>query len=685
MSESTTEQKRKELLRAYFMGNVREDIELLGLNMKDVIIITLTSMVGIFIVFLIKFPFIISLLLFFGVVALVAASRWLRWIYRIIRFFIEVYSDTEGEGEDIGEYLDIVEDGWMYRSDKSWNIILKVEPPQSPSWEHNIITQQREQLGSFENMLRVAFSEKMTVEIHAEQIPDFRYELWDHMHQKKAASEGIKDLRQGRLALWETFVDDGFANTSEYTMRLTINDVGLVLIERDDEPEHLSKSELKRFRTITAIREKVERVMSSLEDGGHTYSVMTGYHTPEVIGRFWDYYAWLEWKRNGSNWTETEWIDEPEHVVQLGDAIDISLLKSELEEERSMTDENRLHQVEDGMDDQTYEAMIDTVMPSTNQSNVEVEEQETVEKANRWHALYRLFLRVWSWIRLCGIQVFSKTNSGITSIRVYRKTRQLQKMDQQVVGSKEDTAEPVTVSIDHVAPVGQLYLNPTTILTSAVPSGKSFLAVNIGVASALESQPVTIIDLSPDQGTITVLNSLLHEERMEGWRVWTTSRVSGLEIWVPTLEVSPHPAVDELIELIKHQQQKTTVIIDMPWSYPDRDLLSEQFSTVNIIDSDYHHWLQTKRYMDGFKGELWMNQVPTHMVKSLTQMIRERWDYPITAIFPVFQSAAEFLLQGTPLAIDQQHRSFFVATMKEEMEVNHENTIQTSAESSKAG
>lgn len=668
MKESSIEEQRKELLTAYFMGDVGEDTEFLGLRMHHILILTFVIIFSVMFVMWAQLPGALSLLIVIGINLFAAASFWLKWWYRIRRFYMEIYSSDEGEAEDIGEYLDVVEEGWLQRSDSTWHVVMKVEPPQSLGWDHAILSTQRKRLGSFENFLRIALEENMEVSIDAEQVPDYQFERWKHMREKDSPSEGLRRLREERIEMMESEVNKDYSLSGEYTVCLSIHDFQLTLMERDDEPPNASKEQIKRYRTIMAIREKVDRVMKTLEQSDHRYSTIAGYNMAEWVGRFWNYYHWKEWKLKGSPWQDAD--TQTEQAAWLTEI--------ESEDDTMVVNQDQPEEHEDQED--KYEHMINQMVSNEDELLEQLEDQPR-EKSNRlrsWLAhVSRLKKIVGSIVTLPALilpELKQLTRLGKNAIEQYRTKKALKKVVAVPV-DEEIQDDPVTTPIAYFTE-SVLTLKPTTLLTSSVPSGVSFLAVNIAVAGALEGQTYTVIDLSPDQGSVTVLNSLMQENPFKGWKVWSTSRVPNLKIWVPTWTETSYPSIASILDIIEHHQAKGPVIVDMPWSYPDRKELMDRYHAITVVDSDYHHWLQMKIDMNDFTGEIWMNQAPKHLMKPLTQMIREKWDYPITAMFPFFAQANECLFQGTPLAIDQQQRVHFKAELEQE---DHYSEAQTTA------
>lgn len=661
------EQERKELNTVHFLGDIREDISFLGLKMHQMLIMALTILFSSLFLFYARLPMPVTLIALLGIVGTLAACFYLRWVYRTKRFYTELYSQESGDGEDIDEYLDVLDEGWLYRNGKLWTVLMKVSPPQTMAWNDSLLRSQMQRLSSFEHFLRMAIGEKVKVDIDREQVPDFQFEAWDQMREREAPSEGVRELRHARLDLFEQAVEENYATTYEYTIALTFSEIDLNAMKRDDEPAGMTKEQAKRYRTIMAIREKMKLLMDCLESSGHTYTTLAGYHMAERIGRFLDYYGWREWKMTGGLWEE-----------QAAEALQLEEDVNEMEEEEDMSDNKRADEEIDRnfASPEAFGAVLSSIEEASERpedalvesSGVGGAEDEKPVQKRSW-GVTGAFKWLFSLRLLPGV-LWSEAKRLVQLLMQLRLKRRLQQQAKAIAAAgvpQESHQEALDL------PQSQpLHLPRALIVTSSVPSGKSLLTANIALASALNGQPCQIVDLSLHQGTVTVLNTLRHEERTTGWKVWELSRVDGLKIWTPTWNKAHYPSLEQVIKVIDQQMKLGHVLIDMPWNYPDRDALLARYTSVAVVDSDYHHWLQMSKEMKSFTGDIWMNQVPKHLLRPLTQMIRETWKAPITAVFPFFSDASECLLQGTPLAMNEHHQPHF--TPHHEQEVTDEDT-----------
>ncbi|WP_438498702.1 hypothetical protein, partial [Paenibacillus sp. IHBB 3054] len=159
------------------------------------------------------------------------------------RYIHDQQQKKDGTGEDIGSFLGVEEDGWLYRSGKTLHVVSSLT---AAPWRTAVFAQKRSRIGGFEQFLRAIVQEGFSAQISAEQIPDVRHELWNEKRSRLAASEGIQQMKLNRLEMWERLAQKGEALRSEYTLTLTTSESKINIREREDEPENLNTEEMKR-------------------------------------------------------------------------------------------------------------------------------------------------------------------------------------------------------------------------------------------------------------------------------------------------------------------------------------------------------------------------------------------------------------------------------------------------------
>lgn len=296
------QEREEELLRASFMGDIREDVQFLGLTLRDIgWIVGTTLVIGGF-PFLLPFPVLFKMTWIVAIFMMSTLGQWLKWPYRLKRYIHDAQQKKEGAGEDLGSFLGVEEDGWLYRSGKTLHVVSSLSA--SP-WKTAVYAQKRTRIGGFEQFLRAMVQEGFSAQISAEQIPDVRLELWNQKRNYPAKSPGIQAMKLNRIEMWGRLARDGKALRSEYTLTLSTSESKIKIRERADEPADLNPEALKRFRLLSELQEKKDRVLHTLTShGGHSTSLLSGFSLPEIVGRWWDRTAWEAWKMNGDIWAE---------------------------------------------------------------------------------------------------------------------------------------------------------------------------------------------------------------------------------------------------------------------------------------------------------------------------------------------------------------------------------------------
>ncbi|WP_163860420.1 hypothetical protein [Paenibacillus elgii] len=575
-----------QLLQASFMGDIREDIQYLGLTMGDIAWIFGGTLVLGGLVFILPIGFVIKLVWLVVVFVFAALSRYLQWPYRFKRWRRYKFGRRSGTGEDLAEWLGVDPEGWLYKSGYVWHIVLRL---QAPPWQTATIAQQCVRVQGYERFLRACLTERVEVAVSSEQVPDFRWEIWNMKRNRPSYSEGLTRITERRLARWQQQARTREAQRTEYTMRLSINEKTLTRLEREDEPPELSKEELKRHRTLADLRERKDLVMSILEDSGHTYTILSGYSVAELNGRQWAPFTWAEWKA-----MEGTWDDEEDNDLQ------------------------------------STPGLVLTEEPK------------------------RLRGKAWKWQR-------RRKRMIVWIYRTYRKIKDrviqlLPKKPKEQVRSEEviELREPAPEAL--LAPVSSRDESVPRVLLFTSPSstGKTFLASNIAVASSTAEQPVALVDLSPDFGTLTLVNPIAADISKELWRCFSSRTVPGLTVWAPDLEKGL-PVAEEIAEHIRALAETQRVVVDMPWQFPKRHALFELGLPIAVIDSDYHHWTQWERIGTTWPGEVWQNQNEIDM----QMLVEELFSLPISRRFPTYPQARQRLYQGRPLALEPEVQETF--------------------------
>lgn len=646
------------VLQTSMMGDIREDVQFLGLGVTDLIwIMGLTLGFG-GLSFVLPLPVMYKLLWVIIVMGTSTASRILRWPFRRKRWIRYVKQPREGTGDKMETLLGVSPDGWLYRSGKTLHIVASVN---APPWETAVFSHKKLRILGYESFLRSCVREGFEAAVSAEQVNDFRHEIWNAKRQKVAASQGIQELNQERIELWEHLARTGEAQRSEYTIRLSINEVQITLRERDDEPKDLTSDQLKRYRMMAEIREKIGRVFSGLEQGGHTWSILSGFSIPEITGRWWDRTVWEEWKANEGNWDDD--------LMETNDTTTILVTESKGEDDsnaeaKESTDwaqeldklglnnlvDNRLESANDLEQDE--DALIQGLMAIGATSETHQNEKDESEPKKQKSGFKINVLKRFKTVVRASVGRFKPFLIGMGKIRgVLDRTAKKSKQTTTSEYKKEESN--LDAPIEKAPSKSKSKLEGVYIFTSPTATGKSFLAANVAVAA---ETTITLIDLSPDRGSISVINPMLQSDHREGWEHWGSRHAPELSLWTPVA----YPQIDEVDQIIQEGIKKGPVILDLPWSYPDRTSLLRSYKMVAVVDSDYHHWIQWEKENLYYDCEVWLNKVDPDMQQRMEQLIQEKFNKAPAAVFPFFLDAPKWIFQGRPLAIHPQARSFFL-------------------------
>ncbi|ASA20272.1 hypothetical protein [Paenibacillus donghaensis] len=656
------QEREDELLRASFMGDIREDVQFLGLSLGDIGWIVGTTLVIGGLPFLLPVSVVFKLSWILVIFIVSTLGHMLKWPYRLKRYIHDVQRQKEGTGEELGSFLGVEEDGWLYRSGKMLHVVSSLS---AAPWKTAVYGQKRTRIGGFEQFLRAIVQEGFSAQISAEQIPDVRQELWNEKRNRAAASDGIQQMKLNRIEMWERLARNGEALRSEYTLTLTTSEAQIKIRERADEPADLSPEEVKRFRMLSELQEKKDRVLNTLSShGGHTLSLLSGFSLPEILGRWWDRTTWEAWKMAEGTWEEP--AEDLENLHQSED-------QEEIEEDRSMFSPSLTQWIQEEAENEASAEMKeqDVLVPLVLDEEIPDKSGLATLKLRKWpiakwlqrskEEFSRLrmackehvlpLIRKWATVGLLRWQTFRMRKAVVLAERV-----------EQV--KEEFAGEEGLQSTPPVAMPGQLPkgLRGIVLLTSPAPSGVSFLAANLGVSRSFTGITVSIVDLSTDQGVKTVLNPLRHSLELEEWDIWTGKAANWL-LFTP----SQYPSLAQVEYLLQRRAAEDGLVIaEIPWNYPQREALMQRYRSIAVVDCDYHHWLQFTNAAPSWGGDFWLNQSTPEMVSKMSSLLKEQYQQSFTAIYPYFSAAAYGLYQGRPLALDPELREMLNAQQREE-------------------
>ncbi|GGG06348.1 hypothetical protein GCM10010912_58690 [Paenibacillus albidus] len=645
--DQENQDREDELLRASFMGDIREDVQFLGLSLRDIGWIVATTLVIGGFPFLVPFPVVFKMTWIVVIFMVSTVGHMLKWPYRVKRYIHDVQQKKEGTGEDIGSFLGVEEDGWLYRSGKTLHVVFSLS---AVPWKTAVYGQKRTRVGGFEQFLRAIVQEGFSAQISAEQIPDVRHELWNEKRNRPAKSEGIQQMKQNRIEMWDRLARNGEALRSEYTLTLTTSESKINIREREDEPADLNPGELKRFRLLSELKEKKDRVLNTLTaHGGHSTSLLSGFSLPEILGRWWDRTTWESWKMAEGTWAEPSLSEEFEDLEEQEEqAVERSIFSPSLA--KSIHDEPMEDELEDAKSSEIKEE--EHFLPLVVE---EVLLNSRMSKKERWLRSckkgFSSLKKTWSdsilpllnkWTRICRLewQKFRKR-------KVVDPDELVEEMLEELPG--EEVLQTILPRTEQL----RKGLQGIVLLTSPVPSGVSFLAANLGVAASLSGSSVSIVDLSKDQGTKTVLNPLKHPLDLEGWDTWSGKATDWL-LFTPMC----YPSLMQVEQLLHRRVvEDGLVIAEIPWNYPERETLMQRYRSVAVVDCDYHHWLQLKEAVSRWEGEFWLNRSTPEMTSKMISLLKEQYKQSFAEVYPYFPAADYCLYQGRPLALDPALRT----------------------------
>ncbi|MGG4108815.1 hypothetical protein AAXB25_33475 [Paenibacillus lautus] len=668
-------EREERLLRANMMGDIREDVEFLGLNLRDIIwIIGNTLVIGALFSYVLPFEVWGKIIWILIVFMFNLISRFRKWPYRRKRYIRDFRTKREGSGEDFKSLLNIEEDSWLYRSGKVIHIVSEIS---APPWQTAVYAQKRKRIASFENFLRGIVREGFKATITSEKVPDFRLDLWKRKRNAPAASDGIHKLRLRRVALWEHLATNGEALKSEYHLTLSIDEHRVTLREQDGEPEDMKPADIKKLRFMAGIREKYGRIIVNLHSSGHDTTLMSGYSVPELMARWWDRRSWEDWKMNDGQWDDPT-LDESElantnKIVE--EDYNPDKMKEEIPDESGLefTLDKEISEGEtveqDGMEDDAIQTALQAV------TSEKVSKDSLKRKQANKGKILGLYTKLKGHCKFLGLWLMKviqkalcmfsdKVRSLNKKSKLSRKPRDVEPKGEEINACEElDGTEIAEVPPNVSASLNSLeFANKALLITAPASTGKTFLAANVSAAVGESGVPVTLIDLTKDRGTLTVLNPVKQPYDRQGWEKWESRHASNLQIICPT----HYPSIQEVRQIIEVYRADGAVLVDLPWAYPSRDELIGDYETIGVVDCDYHHWLQWENSVERWNGRLWLNQCDSDMKKRMSQLIRDKYSLTFEREFPHFSTANKYLFQGRPLALEAHARSSFCFTEMEE-------------------
>lgn len=651
--EQQLEHEDESFQQANMMGDIKEDIEFLGFTITGVCwVIGITLIVG-GVPFMSSWPVLLKLSWAVFIFLLSASAVLRKWLFRSIRQYYYLRTPKQSEGALLGEWLGTESDGWFYRSEQVIQVILNVT---ALPWSTATLSAKKQRLGGFENFLRACNRENIEATFSAEMINDFRHELWNAKQLDTTVSPGVAKLRQRRLDKFRNLASSGEAQRSEYTLCLSIAQYEIKIRERDDEPMEATKEELERFRMVAELREKLDRTMSSLVGTGHTWSIISGFATPELLSRWWSRTSWKKWKSS-----EGDWIDEKETVISAEEAVDTLL--TTLDEQPSLEQAN--HTQEEGeyvvreswIDESVSELNSDT--KSVEQSTVINKEDEPISSESVPEIKEGKVTDKLSWMRKYIEATLQQLNKNFQSISDWfskpkrkkksQHTEQLQSIVTALNDNDMQEDEKVLDQVIHLHTLKGIYY-----ITSPVPTGKSFTATNMAVANSKSEQVIHLIDLSRDRGCYNLLNPLSTNSDVNGWDCWKSPHAPHLFLWTPTV----YPETSILQNQLLAWSKQGVVFVDLPYYFPERHQLLSIGQTVGVVDTDYHHWLQWEKEELNL-DMVWMNQTDQRMKESFLSLIQKKFGQNPIMCLPYFADAAWWCFQGIPLAIQPKTKEFF--------------------------
>ncbi len=654
----TDEEQSDDYIEVPIMGDIREDIELAGFSLVDLYYIGGGSVLGLILIFSLPIGGIAKMVWAALLVLGLILFRGNEVGYRLFRFYHDVYDTERAEGDELPDYLDVKEDRLVYRSGSHIQTVMRIR---AKPWLHATYSQKMQRLEAFEDFLHVCAQSDFVPQITSELVGDFQHPVWNRQRDRVYASEGIRKLSLARIEQQERLAREKIAERSEYILRLSIPEYKIKKRKREDEPEGLSKAELREYRMLEELQDLQRTALDALEKTGHIVEELAGFSIPELLGRQWAYPDWNAWKKQQGGWEDEM---EPGAVEILSAAedepgldIDYTQLnyQFELEEEPAVTEPIPETKI-DTLPSEVYAKAFD--LNSEDVPDDEPEGNLPVATA-RWRLVMQQIVRVWRLIT----QRFQHEAARLqTKLRRSQKLRQERKASASIVASNE-SSKPESVLPSIQPPDFQL--QPVCWITGPGSVGKSFLAANIAVATSSEEQPLTLLDLSPDQATLTVINPVRAESEYLDFIKWTSIHAPGLSIYTPIIDVSRgrFPTLEPLLACIEAQAQQGHVLLDLPWEHPDFNELTSTYPGVGLVDQDYHHWLRWEKEAPAWDHPFWLNQVDSTMTKHMKKLVRDRYNQEPQLIFPWISEASEYVYMGRPVGAQLQYKSHFqVAT-----------------------
>jgi len=549
---SEEKERIQSFLRSVMPGDMKEDVQYLGLTIKDIVITIIVTLLVLTLTLVLPVSAIIRLFIALSAFFLMLIFCYAKVSFRIKRRKLYIADKKEGTGNSVGDLLGVEEDGPFYRSGSRWHITYSILPP---PWSLAVEQQIKLRVNSFGELLRYSTQKKITVTVFEERVPDYRHDYWQQKLEKTSPNEKVDKLKRQRLAHFQRRVESGIATKKEYYIALEIDETQL---------PNFKVNNRNRDSIIRDIREILTDIEQILQRSSHNPVLISGYTIPEIVGRHFAPYAWDKWKQDGGVWDDFN--------------------------------------------------MYKIAYPSENRKELLKE-----ARLQREGVIFKI------------IKVIKyKTNLFFSKNTQSQEAREHNNPD--VV-----SADPILKDI-------------ALAFTSPAATGKSFIANHVAAAYSTAVDAVYVIDLSPDQASLTYLNPVFQTTR-EGWVFYMCRNMPAITVMVPEKEAS-------FATLLAYLQERDVVkIIDISWEHKWRKGIEDYVKTVVIFDSDYHHFLQIQKHSEYKNYIAWWNKKDTDF--RLEDLLKE-FGLHARKSFPVYSNVAKNIWYGNPFILNDPSINHFI-------------------------
>ena len=288
-------------LQAPTPGDIKEDVQYLGLTIKDLVVTVIGSLLMMSLTLLLPMSGLIRLFTVLTAFFAMLFYCYAKVAYRIKRRKHFISERKEGTGVEIGSLLGVEADGAFYRSGNRWHITFAVTPP---PWSLAVAQQKKSRVHSFGEVLRYCAEKKIAVAVFEERVPDFQHDMWEKKQKKTSQNEKVEKMKHRRIAHFQRRIDSGVATKKEFHLTLEIDETEL---------PNYKVTNRNRDKIIENIREIITTVESILQRSAHNPVIISGYTIPEIVGRQWAPFTWERWKQAGGKWDS----DEPDVLVSV--------------------------------------------------------------------------------------------------------------------------------------------------------------------------------------------------------------------------------------------------------------------------------------------------------------------------------------------------------------------------------